>query len=244
MARTLRFSGDPQAAELVLKEALSVADRVPAWGARFHRALAWLHQTRGERAESMGRIRAALRLSLIAGDRDGLCETYSDLGQLLVTFGAPEQAVDELQEGLLMVTGGDGSRIDAPPAGFWRLLLQLAEAELATGSPQHALDTGAAALRHASGIPIGEARCRSHLARSHRALGQVAQAEQDATAAFEAFRRLGDRLSAAECLLDHAAGQPERYRERLPLALAFARQLGWPEGIVTAERLLARAGTA
>jgi serine/threonine-protein kinase len=239
VATTLRFSGNPIAAEMILKEALAAAADQPALRARLLRCLAWLHHGRGERSEAVVQMRTALRFAIFAGDRDLLTDSYTDLGRLLCAQGATHLATEELDEGILMVTSGDGPTTRDAPAGFWRLVLQLAETQLDEGAVEASLKNATAALDQAlrSHDRLGEARCHFHLARCLGALRSRAEADRHTASAFESFRLLGDRRSAAECLLEQAGYGAGKDLQRLSQAMAFAQQVNWPEGIARASRL-------
>ncbi len=234
---TLRFSGDPHSAELVLKEALRAAGSQPGLHARLLRSQARLQLDQGDDAAGIDTMREAVRHAIFAGDPNLLCELYIDLGRVLLDRQQFEVAAEELTEGVAMVTGGDGADADKAPATFWRLLNHLAESQLAAGQARPALLSASSALGQArqGESLIGQARSHFLLARVFGRLQRNGASDEHHAAAVAAFRRLGDRRSTAECLLDQAAQRPADRTRLLQEALELSRQVNWAAGIAAAQ---------
>jgi tetratricopeptide (TPR) repeat protein len=238
---TLHFTGELQAAELVLKEALPAARALPAFLAKLLRSLGRVKISQGDVEPGLGCYRDALRHGLMAGERNLLAELYVNLGKTLSDLERFGEAVQEMQEGVDLVTAGEGAGAADVPVGFWRLLLQLAEAEHRTGDSAGATRHAAVALDQArrEGSLVGQARCHSSLAQVFEDQHRVEAAERHHAAALDTFRRLGDRQSAAECLLSRASRCPDRSQDLIQQALTLSRQVAWNEGIRAASSLLA-----
>ncbi len=238
---TLHFIGDLQAAELVLKEALTYAEQRPGMEAQLLRSLARVQVSQDRVEEAMGTFREALRLGLMAGDRELLAELYINLGKTLANRQQWQAAVAEMSEGVDLVTAGEGPGAEDTPACFWRLLVQLAECQIENGGLKPAVELAAAALqqarRHDSGV--GKARCHFVLSRVLDLQRNTEAAERHHAAAVQAFRQLGDRQSAAECLLTRAARCPNRSQDIIQQALSLSKQVAWEQGILKASSLLA-----
>jgi len=228
---TLRFSGDLVGAEMVLRDAEQGARHRPSGMARLLRSRAQVLLARDEQEEAVVVMREAVRQAIFAGSPELLSSLYIDLGKLLLARQRFEEAVAELEEGVAMVTAGEGATSAAAPQGFWRLLLYLSEAHLKSGSRDTALSAAAAALGQAerTSSVIGQARSHFLLAQVLEALGRVDAADQHRDAALSAFRRLGDRRSAAECLIDRAGHRPAERDRLLEEARNLAAQVGWAE---------------
>jgi len=238
---TLHFTGELQAAELVLKESLPAARALPAFQAKLLRSLGRVKISQGDVEPGLGCYREALRQGLMAGERDLLAELYVNLGKTLSDLERFGEAVQEMREGVDLVTAGEGAGAADVPVGFWRLLLQLAEAERHTGDFVGATRHAAVALDQARREEslVGQARCHSSLAQILEDQHRVEAAERHHAAALETFRQLGDRQSAAECLLSRASRCPDRSQDLIQQALTLSRQVAWNEGILAASSLLA-----
>ncbi|MFH2006787.1 MAG: protein kinase [bacterium] len=242
LADTLRFSGDADGARLVIKEALAVSERHPFVHARLLRTLSRVYTDGGDELSAVQTMHQAVRTAIFAGDPGLLNEMYIELGKMLTTTGHWSEASEELSEGVLMVTSGDGAESTGAPSSFWRLLTQLAEIQFQQDSVEHAVDTAYAALRQAEreSSLIGQARCHYLLAKFLDRMDREGPAEDHHSAALAAFRRLGDRRSAAECLIARASRSPSEYIHLLQEALALAKQIDWYEGIQAATALLGK----
>jgi serine/threonine-protein kinase len=220
LGHALRYSGDHRGATMVLQEGVQAARQDPGWHARMLHGLALVQLSVGQPTQALETMQGAVREAFFSGQPPLLNQIYMDLGKVLHVAGQDQRAVDELSEGVLMVTAGDGADSERTPDAFWRLLIQLSELQFRTGRPQEALKYARAALtqaeRHQS--RIGQARCHFMLGRCHDRQGHLDDAEHHHREALAAFRQLGDRLSTAEVLLADASREavhrPDE-RERL-----------------------------
>ncbi len=220
LGHALRYSGDQRGATMVLQEGVQAARQEPGWHARMLHGLALVQLSLDQSVQALETMQGAVREAFFSGQPPLLNQIYMDLGKVLHVAGQDQRAVDELSEGVLMVTAGDGADSERTPNAFWRLLIQLSELQLRTGRLQDALKYAQAALtqaeRHHS--RIGQARCHFMLGRCHDRQGHLDDAERHHREALAVFRQLGDRLSTAEVLLADASRetvhQPDE-RERL-----------------------------
>lgn len=246
LADALRDAGHLLAAELVYKETLQTDLQAPAQHARLLLGMAELMHRRRLFTEAESLARQALPLGLRAGQTALLMAIYTLLVDTLVGLGRSEAALAELEEGVLLLSGGEGAFAPDLPAGSWRLLERLAILRLAAGSPEEARQLGEQVLslaRH-DGSLDGVSRGHLLLARIHARSGDAAGLERHGTAAVQALRRLGDRQGAAEALLVSAALRPGETQHRINEALDLARQVAWDQGIAKASALVTRSGGA
>jgi len=236
LADTLAFARDAHAASLVLKEALPSAGAHPDLHARLLRSRGRLSLLQGDPVGGAKQMQEAVRQAIFAGEPGLLCDLYTSLGRVLMDQGRHAEAADELEEGVAMVTGGDGPSAAQAPASFWRMLEHLSEARLAIGATPRALTAAADALQQARRTQtlLGQARSHFQLTRVLHALERDGEAEEHHQAAVSAFRRLGDRRSLAECLLERAAHQPTQQSALASQALELAEQIHWPAGVEAA----------
>lgn len=240
----LRFSGQHKTAAAVLRGAIALAREQPELHARLLRSLAMVHMHDGEVGSGLEVMRGAIREAIFAGNPGLLGELYLGLGRMLMEEGRALDAVEELSEGVTLVTGGDGPDAQRVPPDFWRLLGTLAEAWLAQDVAEAALDSAVSALAQArqAGSFVGQARCHVLLSGILSRLGRDGPAAEQHNLAMAAFRRLGDRQSAAECLLSRAERCPGE-RDRLAgEALVLAQQVRWKPGEQRARQLMDRMG--
>jgi len=236
LAQTLRFSGDAQGAQLVIKDALLVSEPNPPLHARLLKTLALVFLDRAAANEAVRTMEQAVRSAILGMDPELLNEMYIELGKVLSGLGKWSTASEELTEGVLLVTGGDGPQSQSAPRSFWRLLSQLAEIQF----QQKQLDLAAATAYHAlhqaqrEDTLIGQARCHHQLSQFLDRMDREGAAEEHHASALAAFRRLGDRRSIAECMIDHAAKRPQEHAELLREAQVLARQVGWDDGVQAA----------
>lgn len=240
LGETLHYAGDDRAAEMVLKEAVASAERNPAMQAKLLQALARTLDVQGRTEEAIQALQSGVRLAMIAGAAELLTDLYLLLARLYVAVGDTGRAVAELAEGIDLITVGEGPKASNAPANFWRLLLTLAERQQEVGDVRAALLNATAAMDHATrvGSDLGEARSHFTLSQILDAVGRVEAAERHHAAAVRAFRRLGDRRSTAEALLDKAEREPARSEELARQALTLSRQVSWDEGVRAASSML------
>ena len=232
---TLRYQGDLSAAEVVLREATQLAqerkDRRATAEAR--RALARVYALSGRPERAREEISQALKVSLALGDPELLCECYLELGDLVAALASPEAAAEELEEGVLLVTQGDGSAVDHGPEALPRLLVRLASLRLQLGAREKAsrLVGHAVRLVEASNNEVGRARVRALGAQVMHAAGNHQEATRLRRLAVADLRALGDRQSTAEQLLVLATEEPESDRGAiLAEAELLSGQVAWTDG--------------
>ncbi len=210
LSEALSYSGDHLSAEVVLKEVVALADRAPDVGALIWRSLARLERGRGSLHEAEAAMRRAVGLAVRSGDSALLTQMYTELGRVLAAREDWGATAAELEEGALLVTGGEGWQAEQAPRGFWRLLADAARLYSRQGLHLHAMELARGALAHAQREPtlLGQAR-------SHYLLGSLfdeaklrSPAASHYRQAHRRFRDLGDRRSQGECLLALAAHEP------------------------------------
>jgi serine/threonine-protein kinase len=233
LGNSLRYSGDILAAEMVLKEALEHATKDPAWHARLLHSMALLNLSKGKHAEAMETMQYAVRQAFFSARPALLNQMYIDLGKVLDQAGLGMRAAEELAEGVLVVTSGDGPEAQKAPVSFWRLLAQLAELQFRQGDAEEGYKTASSALHQAErqGSRIGQARCHYLMARCLDSMSRTEAADEHHAIALAAFRRLGDRRSAIEVLLSRASTAPAERTELMQQALDLSQQIEWEPGI-------------
>ncbi len=236
LAEALRVGGEVGLARGLLEEAYGYASGAPGLEAQLLRASAHLALTEGEPRTAIDAIQDAIGLTIPTGKVEILTELYIDLSAMHLRAGAPEKALQELTEGLNLITLGEGASTPSGPKVLWRLLLRLASLHASLGDSADAISMGEHTLRHANrvGSRAGAARTQSMLAVELEKIGNQQRADHYRKAAVDNMRRLGDRRGTAELLL--AGAHPTRSLMRISNAsLREARQLaaevGWAEGL-------------
>jgi len=239
LGNSLRYSGDAVAADMVLKEALGHATNDPAWHARLLHSTALLELSNGDATEAMDTMQYAVRQAFFSARPALLNQMYIDLGKVLDKAGQGMRAAEELAEGVLVVTSGDGPEAQKAPVSFWRLLVQLADLQFRQGAAQEAFQNVSAALNQAvrQGSRIGQARCHYLMARCLDRMNRTEDADEHHAIALSAFRRLGDRRSAIEVLLSRASTAPAERSDLMQQALVLSRQIDWEPGIRAASAM-------
>jgi serine/threonine-protein kinase len=242
LAESLRVSGELGLARGLIEEVQYHCAESRALRAQLLRASAHLQGSKGEVSEALRSLREAIGLSIISGQRDLLCELYLDVATTQLREGQVAEATAELEEGIDLVTAGEGGAGTVGPPSLWRLLLRLAQLYALDGKRPEAVRSGQHALRHANrvGARVGAARIQSMLAGQLEELGDTERARELRRAAVEEMRRLGDRRATAELLLDgarptktYAPIGPSSLRE----AQELAEEIGWTEGVERARAL-------
>lgn len=242
LAESLRVSGELGLARGLIEEVQYHCAESRALRAQLLRASAHLQGSKGEVSEALRSLREAIGLSIISGQRDLLCELYLDVATTQLREGQVAEATAELEEGIDLVTAGEGGAGTEGPPSLWRLLLRLAQLYALDGKRPEAVRSGQHALRHANrvGARVGAARIQSMLAGQLDELGDTERARELRRAAVEEMRRLGDRRATAELLLDgarptktYAPIGPSSLRE----AQELAEEIGWTEGVERARAL-------
>ena len=243
LAESLRVSGELGLARGLIEEVQYHCAESRALRAQLLRASAHLQGSKGEVAEALRSLREAIGLSIISGQRDLLCELYLDVATTQLREGQVAAATSELEEGIDLVTAGEGGAGNEGPPSLWRLLLRLAPSSTrSTASGRRR--SGRASTRSAT--PTGSARGSARRASSPMLAGQLEEigdterARELRRAAVEEMRRLGDRRATAELLLDgarptktYAPIGPSSLRE----AQELAEEIGWTEGVERARAL-------
>jgi tetratricopeptide (TPR) repeat protein len=180
-------------------------------------------------------VRRAIGHAIASGDGTLIAELYLDLATILTRGGDAELARRELEEGVDLVTAGEGIAARSGPPEMWRMLVRLAQLASGAGDHARALSIGQHALAHARrvGSKLGSARIHAMLASECDRLGQPTEAKRYREVAIDELRALGDRRSTAELILSVVS--PTRTLLRIaPPALqearALAREVGWTEG--------------
>ncbi|MEO6952120.1 MAG: protein kinase [Polyangia bacterium] len=234
---TLRYQGDLSAAEVVLREATQLAQERKDHRAvaEARRALARVYALSGRTERAREEINHALKTSLSLGDPELMCECYLELGDLVAALSSPEAAAEELEEGLLLVTQGDGAAVVSGPEALPRLLVRLAALRLQLGAREKAtrLVGHAARLVDTSPNEVARARIRALGAQVMHAAGLHEEAARLRRLAVADLRTLGDRQSTAEQLLVLAAEDPGLESDRramLAEAELLSGQVSWTDG--------------
>lgn len=236
LADALRAGGELGLAHGVLEEAKEHSQEAPALRAQLLRAEAQIRAALGDIDEAITLYREAIGLAMPLFAADILTDTYLDLGTMQLRNGDRLSAVKELEEGVDIVTVGEGGSANLAPKRFWRILLRLAPLYNSIGKPEKALETAHYALKHAltSKSVIGQARARATLASILESMGQHEKASTFRKRAISDMRALGDRRTTAELLL--AGERPTNSINRItPTSIQEARilaeEVGWTEGV-------------
>lgn len=186
-------------------------------------------------------LREATGLAIQLGAPDLVAELYLDIAAAHLRLGAREEAAREIEEGIGIVTLGEGLAAEGGPSSLWRLAARLAELYRSSGRRRDALVAASHARRHATRARSALGRGRTHalLANLHEQERDLAAAARHRDAAVEEMRRLGDRRTTAELLL--AGSSPTAGLMRIHLDAAreahlLADEIGWTEGSRRASR--------
>jgi serine/threonine-protein kinase len=247
LALVLRYRGEVVASETVLREALELAAaRGDRWAeVQARRGLARLASQWENYEGAKEHLTAALQASLAGGDAATLAELYIELSEVLVWLGESKSAESELWEGLMLVTHGDGPEAERGPEPLWRMLMALGELARDGGELDGARSYGLHALRHAERVdsPVGRGRAHTFLAEVDDLAGNSAKASEHRQRAVEELRRVGDRRTTAELLIqlaDPEGASAVEAKAWLKEADALAAEVGWQEGVDRSRAQLAR----
>ncbi|MEM9490423.1 MAG: hypothetical protein AAGC55_14850, partial [Myxococcota bacterium] len=236
LAETLRMIGQSALARGVVEEARYYCDGAPKLTAQIQRASALLLADEGNFGQAIEVLRQAIGMLITTGDMELTAEFYLDLAAIHERNRDIVVAIDELVEGIDLVTLGEGESATGGPQVMWRLLLRQASLQNELERFKRALELAESALLHARRVRsrIGSARVQSLLATCYEKLGNHERAEQYREAAIRELRRLGDRRGTAELLL--AWVNPARTMwpinpEYLREAKELAGEVGWSEGV-------------
>ena len=240
LARALRLAGHLLSAEMVLYECADEARAHTSLHARHELESALVHRARDRLDEAEHALGRAIPRALTADEPELVIRIYLELADLLLARGQRRRALEELAEGALVVTKGDGDAATEGPPGLWQLVLRRAELLAADGSRPAALRTAERALHLSRGENslVGQAHCHLALGRLLAQQRETETARRNLTTAGKLFRRIGDRQHTAECLLLQASGHSGDERASLvSRAVELSRQVGWTEGIERARRV-------
>jgi tetratricopeptide (TPR) repeat protein len=235
LAEQLRVGGELGLARGLLDEVRMHCRESRALQAQILRAAAHLWSAEGDHAGASGALREAIGMAIVTGQRDLICDLYLDMATAHLRESLAHEAINELQEGVDLVTGGEGGRASEGPISLWRMLYRLAQLYALEGRRDRAADLADHALRHAvrAGARLGMARIRSMLAGLLEQIGDRRRAEELRDQAIDEMRRLGDRRGTAELLLD-GARPSESFTPITSASLReaeeLAQEIGWLEG--------------
>jgi eukaryotic-like serine/threonine-protein kinase len=236
LADALCASGQLGLARGVLAEAQPWIRGQPRLEAMIARSAAHLAAADDDYPAATAHLRRAIGLAIPTGDGTLIAEMYLELAAVLTRGGDAELARRELEEGVDLVTLGEGMAAPGGPPELWRMLVRLAQLHSGAGDPARALAIGEHALGHARrvGSRLGSARIQVILASECDRLGDVERAKRYREIAIDELRELGDRRSTAELILTLVA--PTRTLLRIQPAVlhearTLAREVGWTEGV-------------
>jgi serine/threonine-protein kinase len=235
LAEQLRVGGELGLARGLIDEVRMHCRDSRVLQARVLRAGAHLSSAEGDHGAAAAELREAIGMAIMTGQRDLICELYLDMAAAHLRESLTAEAVSELEEGVDLVTGGEGGRAQDGPQALWRMLYRLAQLHALEGRRERAVELGEHALRHAGrvGARLGVARIQSMLAGLVEQLGDRKRARELRERAIDEMRRLGDRRGTAELLLDGArptGSFPPLGSAALREAEELAREIGWAEG--------------
>lgn len=235
LADALRVIGEIGPARGVVEEAIGYCEHAPLYKAQLLRASGHLCAAESDLEGAQQRLRAAIGLAMVAGDTELLTDTYLDLAAALTRSGDVKEAIDELEEGIDLVTFGEGAAAETGPKNLWQALLRFAKLVSTRGQIEHAIKLSEAATRHAErvGSRPGAARAYSLLTTLWVQAGDDKNAELCRRRAVSEMRFLGDRRATAELLLLSTAPTQKMRRinrESLAEARQLAHEIGWEEG--------------
>ena len=203
---------------------------------------------RMQRNEEAGRAFAQLAGTALAlGDPEILLQAHDDYAQSLAEAGELAKAKAEMQQGLDMVTMGEGPRADLD-FPIWRYLLRIADLCHRLGEERASLQFCRHAVWRAerSGNSLALMRSHTDLARAFTRSGQATRGEKHRARAIALSREFGDRKTSAELLLERAQyklmlPRPDEAKACAETALKLSEVLDWRLGVRDARELLARA---
>jgi tetratricopeptide (TPR) repeat protein len=235
LAEALCASGQLGLARGVLSEARPWSNGQPRSEAMIARTAAHLALGDDDVTGATALVRKAIGHAIASGDGTLIAELYLDLAGILTRGGDAESARRELEEGIDLVTVGEGMGARSGPPEMWRLLVRLAQLASGAGDHGRAFTIGEHALTHARrvGSRLGSARIQVMLAAECDRLGETEKATGFRQQAIEELRQLGDRRSTAELILSVVAPTRTLLRvapHALQEARALAKEVGWTEG--------------
>jgi tetratricopeptide (TPR) repeat protein len=238
LGQAMQAAGDIRGAHVVLRYAESYSTADPRLASQVRRLLAKVLVEQGRPVRAVETLKKAIGDAIVGGDVDILSEMYLELGELLVRSNDIQQALEELDEGMDLVTVGQGPASTNGPRVLWKLLLRMAQYRARLGGEADiaaAVELSKGALQQAKRVASAHGAAESHLLLGElfRTLGRSEESEPHFTSAFDMLKRLGDRKAQVRCLLaasDHKKGQgrPAAFRKQ---AYQLAWEIGWDEGM-------------
>lgn len=235
LAEMLRATGELALARGILHEAESWGDQGPRLQALLVRAIGQLVAAERDPSAAVPYLQRAIGAAIATGDGELIADSYLDLASVLIRLGKGAVAASELEEGLDMMTLGEGARTPRGPRNLWKVVLKRAQIAAADGDHAVAAEQAEIALAQAQRVAssVGVARSRSLLATAYEKLGNQMIAERHRRGAVDEMRRMGDRRGTAELLL--FGTNPGRTLMRISADLLreareLAHEVGWTEG--------------
>jgi eukaryotic-like serine/threonine-protein kinase len=237
LAEALCASGQLGLARGVLEEARPWIGGAPRAEAMIARTKAHIALGGDDLPAAIALVHRAIGQAIPTGDGSLLAALYLDLASVLSRAGDPDTARRELEEGIDLVTLGEGMTAAGGPPELWRMLLRIAQLTASGGDHARAVVVAEHALAHARrvGSRLGSARVQVTLASECDRLGQHEAAAAYREAAIDQLRALGDRRSTAELILSVVAPTRTLMRISPPVlqeARTLAAEVGWLEGAV------------
>jgi hypothetical protein len=123
--------------------------------------------------------------AIASGDLSRTAVLYAELGSALARTGELAEGIEELEQGVDLVTLGDGPGGLSGPPELWRLVLELARLFQKSGLARKAHKLAQDALRHAerAGVAPGGRQANLLLAELSESLGDSAAAQAHRKAA-------------------------------------------------------------
>jgi hypothetical protein len=110
----------------------------------------------------LGALRAAIGEAITRGAIDDIADGYLELSGALATTVGVRAAAHELEEGINILTGGEGPRARRAPSRLWKLLIELARLHAADGDRARA--RAAAAHAHFQAVSCESTAGQDHAA--------------------------------------------------------------------------------
>lgn len=239
LGEALLQSNDVKAAFVVLKSVEGSCSRHPLLAAQIHSNLARVMAEQDCPSRAVEMMHQAIGDAIMGGDPDVLTEMYLKLSDLMTRTKDFTTAIEELKEGVDLVTGGAGLKSTSGPVLLWKLMIQVARLLFDASSEKEDLMQAStwteAALRHAdrSGSRAGLAQSHLMLADILTRAGQSKDALLHYETALELLRALGHRKGQALCLLkmsEHTGSS-----EDLGMSRELASEIDWQEGALEKE---------
>lgn len=235
----LRYTGQTQEAENVLKEGLLFCEDNPESEAAILSSLARLTISSTDSPDSRERagalISRATRKVQDTQRADLVFKVYFDLSSIEITRQRFEQGAKMLREGMELML-----KINKRPDGFWRLFTRLAELEYSSGRQTEAVEILMQALNltndHFPQWKLARGRVHYLLGKFFADMQRRDDALIHLLSAVEFLQSVGDRLSAAEASLAVVEMDPGKI-EHLEKAVYLSMQIGWKQGLDKARRI-------